>query len=81
MAASAGRLPAASAHVVQADIDGDAVAATRDEIIAAGGDCTNVVGDNRDRDSAADVTETALAVADSRVDILVNNVGDFPQRA
>ena len=66
--------------MVQADIDGDAVAATRDEIIAAGGDCTNVVGD-RDRDSAADVTETALAVADSRVDILVNNVGDFPQRA
>ena len=48
---------AAGAHVVLADIDGDAVAATRDEIIAAAGDCTNVVGDIRDRDSAADVTE------------------------
>ena len=38
---------------------------------------TIVVGDIRDRDVVAAVTETALAVEDSRIDILVNNVGDF----
>jgi 2-hydroxycyclohexanecarboxyl-CoA dehydrogenase len=71
------RLAAAGAHVVLADIDADAAAATRDEIYAAGGACTVVVGDIRDRDVVAAVTETALAVDDSRLDILVNNVGDF----
>src|SRR6478672_11151619 len=38
---------------------------------------TIVVGDIRDRDVVAAVTETALAVEDSRIDILVNNVGNF----
>src|SRR6476469_9271308 len=38
---------------------------------------TIVVGDIRDRDVVTAVTETALAVEDSRIDILVNNVGDF----
>jgi 2-hydroxycyclohexanecarboxyl-CoA dehydrogenase len=38
---------------------------------------TIVVGDIRDSDVVAAVTETALAVEDSRIDILVNNVGDF----
>lgn len=71
------RLAAAGAHVVLADIDGEAAAATRDEISAAGGVCTIVVGNIRDRDVVATVTETTLAVDDSRVDILVNNVGDF----
>jgi hypothetical protein len=36
-----------------------------------------VAGDIRDRDVVTAVTETALAVEDSRIDILVNNVGDF----
>jgi NAD(P)-dependent dehydrogenase (short-subunit alcohol dehydrogenase family) len=71
------RLAAAGAHVVLADINSDAALATRDEIIAVGGRCTIVVGDIRDRDVVAAVTETALAVDDSRIDILVNNVGDF----
>ena len=71
------RLAAAGAHVVLADIDGDAAAATREDIVGAGGAATVVVGDIRDRDVVAAVRETALAVADSRVDILVNNVGDF----
>jgi 2-hydroxycyclohexanecarboxyl-CoA dehydrogenase len=71
------RLAAAGAHVVLADIGGDAGRATRDEITAADGVCTLVVGDIRDRNTVAAVAETALAVADSRVDILVNNVGDF----
>ena len=71
------RLAAAGAHVVLADINSDAASATHDQIIAAGGRATVVVGDIRDRDVVAAVTETALAVDDSRVDILVNNVGDF----
>lgn len=71
------RLAAAGAHVVLADIDADAAARTRDEIVAADGRCTTLVGDIRDRDVVANIAETALAVTDSRVDILVNNVGDF----
>jgi 2-hydroxycyclohexanecarboxyl-CoA dehydrogenase len=71
------RLAAAGVHVVLADINADAAGATRDEIVAAGERCTVVVGDIRDRDVVTAITETALAVADSRVDILVNNVGDF----
>ena len=71
------RLASAGAHVVLADINARAASATRDEIIAAGGDCTVVAGDIRDPDTVAAVTETALSVADSRIDILVNNVGDF----
>jgi 2-hydroxycyclohexanecarboxyl-CoA dehydrogenase len=71
------RLAVAGAHVVLADINSDAASATHDQIIAAGGHATIVVGDIRDRDTVAAVTETALAVDDSRIDILVNNVGDF----
>jgi NAD(P)-dependent dehydrogenase (short-subunit alcohol dehydrogenase family) len=71
------RLAAAGAHVVLADIDPDAATRTRDEITAAGGRCTTVVGDIRARKTVSWITETALSVDDSRVDILVNNVGDF----
>src|SRR3954454_22666767 len=71
------RLAAAGAHVVLADINADAAAATHDQIVDDGGRCTTVVGDIGDRNVVAAVTETALAVDDSRIDILVNNVGDF----
>jgi 2-hydroxycyclohexanecarboxyl-CoA dehydrogenase len=71
------RLAAAGAHVVIADINAGAAEATRDQIVARGGQATIVVGDIRDRDVVAELTETALAVDNSRVDILVNNVGDF----
>ena len=71
------RLAATGAHVVLNDINARAASATRAEIAAAGGQCTTVVGDIRDRNVVAEVAETALAVDDSRIDILVNNVGDF----
>jgi 2-hydroxycyclohexanecarboxyl-CoA dehydrogenase len=71
------RLASAGAHVVLADIDGDAANLACDEITGEGGICSVVVGDIRDRDVVAAVAETALAIDDSRVDILVNNVGDF----
>lgn len=70
------RLAAAGARGA-ADIDADAPESTRDAIVEAGGLCTIVIGDIRDRHVVTQVTESALAVADSRVDILVNNVGDF----
>jgi 2-hydroxycyclohexanecarboxyl-CoA dehydrogenase len=71
------RLAAAGAHVVLNDINEDAAAAIRDEITALHGTATVVGGDIRDREVVALLAETALAVADSRIDILVNNVGDF----
>src|SRR6185312_3761671 len=71
------RLAAAGAHVVVADIDADAADTTRQDIEAAGGQCSPVVGDIREPDVVARVARAALAVAESRVDILVNNVGDF----
>ena len=71
------RLAAAGAHVVLADIDGDAAEAARREIATAGGRCTTVIGDIRQHEVVSLVVQTALEVADSHVDILVNNVGDF----
>ncbi len=71
------RLAAAGAHVVLADINADAAEATRCDITEAGGQCTTVAGDIREPEVVSLVAETARAVADSRVDILVNNVGDF----
>jgi 2-hydroxycyclohexanecarboxyl-CoA dehydrogenase len=55
------RLAAAGAHIVLADVNADAASVTHDEIVANGGQCTTVVGDIRDRDVVAEVTETALS--------------------
>lgn len=71
------RLAAAGAHVVLADIDPDAAEAARQEIATAGGQCTTVIGDMREPEVVSLVAHAALTVADSHVDILVNNVGDF----
>src|SRR5690606_16395621 len=43
----------------------------------SGGRCEVVVGDIRDPDVVAKVATTARQAADGRVDVLVNNVGDF----
>jgi NAD(P)-dependent dehydrogenase (short-subunit alcohol dehydrogenase family) len=71
------RLAAAGAHVVLADINADAADAARRDIAATGGQCTVVVGDIREPEVVSLLAHTALGVAESRVDILVNNVGDF----
>ena len=63
--------------VVLNDIDGDAARATQEAIEAAGGRCTVVVGDIADDDVVAMTAETALAAGDGRIDVLVNNVGDY----
>jgi NAD(P)-dependent dehydrogenase (short-subunit alcohol dehydrogenase family) len=62
---------------VLADIEAAAAADTSGEIVSAGGLCTTVIGDIRERATVDAITEAALTVADARVDILVNNVGDF----
>jgi NAD(P)-dependent dehydrogenase (short-subunit alcohol dehydrogenase family) len=71
------RLAAAGAHVVLADVDAEAAEATRHDIAEAGGSCTLVVGDIREPETVSRIVGTARNVADSCVDILVNNVGDF----
>ncbi|SMC96328.1 SDR family NAD(P)-dependent oxidoreductase [Lentzea albidocapillata] len=71
------RLARAGAHVVLNDIDAEAAQATHADIVAAGGECVTVVGDIRHPEVVTEVRDTALAVADGRVDVLVNNVGDF----
>ncbi|GIH71344.1 SDR family NAD(P)-dependent oxidoreductase [Sphaerimonospora thailandensis] len=63
--------------VVLADIDAEAAERTRLDIEAAGGRCVVVAGDASDDDVVERVLDTALAAGDGRVDVLVNNVGDF----
>ena len=46
-------------------------------LAAAGGQCTTVIGDIREPEVVSLVAQTALNVAGARIDILVNNVGDF----
>ena len=73
MARSAVRLAARGDHVVLNDIDAEAAEAARAQIEAAGGACTVVPGDISD----ADVVAATIDAASGRVDVLVNNVGDF----
>ena len=67
------RLAAAGARVVLNDIDESLAEAAADEIDAAGGACVVVVGDIRSPSVVAEVCDAA----GPRVDVLVNNVGDF----
>ncbi|MCW3819055.1 SDR family oxidoreductase [Micromonospora sp. DR5-3] len=71
------RLAAAGATVVLNDIDEAAAAAAAGEITALGGRCDTLVGDIRDPAVVEALRDRALAVGGGRVDILVNNVGDF----
>ncbi|MEU5696830.1 SDR family NAD(P)-dependent oxidoreductase [Actinosynnema sp. NPDC020468] len=71
------RLALAGAHVVLNDVDERAAREARHDISEQGGGCTVVVGDIRDPEVVARLRDAALAVADGRVDVLVNNVGDF----
>ncbi|WP_029136397.1 SDR family NAD(P)-dependent oxidoreductase [Nakamurella lactea] len=71
------RLAHAGARVVLVDLDAAAADATAAEIAAAGGDVTVLVGDIRQPATVAALADAASAVADGRIDVLVNNVGDF----
>ncbi|AXO37907.1 SDR family NAD(P)-dependent oxidoreductase [Micromonospora sp. B006] len=71
------RLAAAGAHVVLVDIDGEAAAGTAADIRSAGGEVEVVLADVRNADGVAVAVAVAAAVDSGRVDVLVNNVGDF----
>jgi 2-hydroxycyclohexanecarboxyl-CoA dehydrogenase len=68
---------AAGARVVLAEIDAERAHAARAEIEAAGGVARAVVCDVREPGAAARVAEAAAGLAGGRVDVLVNNVGDY----
>jgi 2-hydroxycyclohexanecarboxyl-CoA dehydrogenase len=68
---------AAGAHVVLNDVDAELADTARADIETAGGAVTVVVGDIRERATVELLRDTAVGVDGGRVDVLVNNVGDF----
>jgi 2-hydroxycyclohexanecarboxyl-CoA dehydrogenase len=68
---------AAGATVVCNDIDAELANAAVADVMAAGGKAVAVIGDIREPATIARLKETALEVGEGRVDVLVNNVGDF----
>ncbi len=73
------RLAANGATVVINDIDEALLAATVEEITASAGTAIAAPGDIRSLDTIASVTAAAAAIGGDgdRIDILVNNVGDY----
>ena len=71
------RLAANGATVVINDIDELLLAATLEEITASGGTAVPAPGDIRTLDTVTSVTALAAGLDDGRIDILVNNVGDY----
>jgi NAD(P)-dependent dehydrogenase (short-subunit alcohol dehydrogenase family) len=71
------RLASAGAHVVIVEIDADRARERVDRITDAGGHAEAVVADVTDAAQLDTAVERALAAADGRVDVLVNNVGHY----
>ena len=71
------RLAANGATVVINDIDELLLAATLKEITASGGRAVPAPGDIRTLDTVTSVTALAAGLDHGRIDILVNNVGDY----
>lgn len=71
------RLARAGDLVVLNDVDAHAAEETCEQITRAGGACVPVAGDAAERAVAERVAATALQEGGGRVDVLVNNVGDF----
>ena len=68
---------AVGARVVVNDIDADLLAATQRDIEQDGGSVVTVAGDITDAQTVGRLRDAALAAGDGRVDVLVNNVGDY----
>jgi 2-hydroxycyclohexanecarboxyl-CoA dehydrogenase len=68
---------AEGATVVCLDLDSDALAATADDTAQSAGRVIPIEGDVREPETARLLLESALDLGDGRVDVLVNNVGDF----
>ena len=71
------RFAAAGATVVVNDINDELLERCVSDIESAGGSVRPVVGDIRERSTVDDVVSAALDVGDGRIDVLVNNVGDY----
>lgn len=71
------RLAVEGAKVVFNEIDQSLLDAAVSDIEAAGGVVTAVRGDIRLSETVDALADAAMAVANGRVDILVNNVGDY----
>lgn len=71
------RLAALGDLVVVVDVDGEATERLCSGIESAGGRCRSVVGDVTEDTVVRQAVETALDAGEGRVDVLVNNVGDF----
>lgn len=69
------RLAADGDHVVVNDIDGEAAERLAGRIRADGGSCQVVVGDVTRPEVVVELVEAALSTG--RIDVLVNNVGDY----
>lgn len=71
------RFAADGAHVVLLDIDPDAAERTAADIREVGGDVSVVAADITTPDGIDALEAGVAAVAGGRIDVLVNNVGDF----
>jgi 2-hydroxycyclohexanecarboxyl-CoA dehydrogenase len=71
------RLALAGATVVVNDIEPALLEKAVADIEAAGGSAVAVVGDIREAHTVEALMRRASAVADGRIDVLVNNVGDY----
>jgi NAD(P)-dependent dehydrogenase (short-subunit alcohol dehydrogenase family) len=70
-------LAEAGAIVVANDIDAGLLEATSNDVRAAGGRIVSVVGDITDPATVDRLRDAALDAGGGRVDVLVNNVGDY----
>jgi NAD(P)-dependent dehydrogenase (short-subunit alcohol dehydrogenase family) len=70
-------LASQGARVVVNDLDAPRLDAAVAGIASAGGNAVACLADVRDRADIARLAETALGVDDGRIDVLVNNVGDY----
>jgi NAD(P)-dependent dehydrogenase (short-subunit alcohol dehydrogenase family) len=70
-------LAASGARVMINDIDADLADRARTDIEAAGGIAATLIGDIRSPETVGGLLEASLEFGRGRVDILVNNVGDY----
>jgi NAD(P)-dependent dehydrogenase (short-subunit alcohol dehydrogenase family) len=70
-------LGAAGATVVVNDIDPLLLEGAVAEVVANGGSALGVPGDIRRTETVTALVDAAASLADGRIDILVNNVGDY----
>jgi NAD(P)-dependent dehydrogenase (short-subunit alcohol dehydrogenase family) len=71
------RFAAEGATVVVNDIDGDVLGGALRDITDAGGRAVGVAGDIRSPDTVAALVDEVATIDGGRVDVLVNNVGDY----